>query len=161
MSAQTELAAARDDVLHTRARMAETRAEIDATISRRVQRVKARLDVVQLVRDHPWPALAAAAGVGALISATGADAKAASAAAAAARQAGAATATAARQAGATAASAAREAGAATVAAVQQAPETTRSASRGIRHYLDSMAGGLALKLIDSLREHPVDHPSPT
>jgi hypothetical protein len=38
-----------------------------------------KLNVVQLVRDHPWPALALAVGAGVLLSGSGADVKAAAA----------------------------------------------------------------------------------
>ena len=42
-----------------------------------MQAVKQRLDVAQLVRDHPWPALGAAVVLGAFVGGSGADEKAA------------------------------------------------------------------------------------
>ena len=67
------------EIERTRERMSGTVAEIDARISERVEAVKERFDVVQLIRDNPWPALASALGAGVLLSATGADTKAAGA----------------------------------------------------------------------------------
>jgi hypothetical protein len=65
------------DIALTRERMSETIAELDARISGRVAVVKERLDLKQLVVDHPWPALAVALGLGVLLAGTGADTKAA------------------------------------------------------------------------------------
>jgi hypothetical protein len=65
------------DIAATRERISETIAELDARITERVTVVKERLDVMQLVEDHPWPALAVAVGIGVLLAGTGADAKAA------------------------------------------------------------------------------------
>ena len=65
------------DIALTRERMSETIAELDARISDRVTVVKERLDLVQMIEDHPWPALALALGVGVLLAGTGADTKAA------------------------------------------------------------------------------------
>jgi len=65
------------DIALTRERMSETIAELDARISHRVEVVKEKLDVMQLVQDHPWPALAVALGFGVLLAGTRADAKAA------------------------------------------------------------------------------------
>jgi ElaB/YqjD/DUF883 family membrane-anchored ribosome-binding protein len=67
------------DIALTRERMSETIAELDARISERVAVIKERLDLTQLVEDHPWPALAVAVGVGVLLAGTRADAKAAQA----------------------------------------------------------------------------------
>ena len=64
----------RRDIELTRERMSSTLAQLEH-----------KLNVVQLVRDHPWPALAAAVGVGVLLSGSGADVKAAAATAAATR----------------------------------------------------------------------------
>jgi hypothetical protein len=64
----------RRDIELTRERMSTTLAQLEH-----------KLNVVQLVRDHPWPALAAAVGVGVLLSGSGADVKAAAATAAATR----------------------------------------------------------------------------
>jgi ElaB/YqjD/DUF883 family membrane-anchored ribosome-binding protein len=65
------------EIARTRERMSSTVAEIDARVSDRVEGAKDRLNIVQLVRDHPWPALAIALGTGVLLSATGADTRAA------------------------------------------------------------------------------------
>ena len=88
MTARDEITAAHDDVARTRAQMADTAAEIEAQLSRKVNAVKARFDVPQLVRENPWTAIAVATAIGVSISASGADARAAEAATAAARQAG-------------------------------------------------------------------------
>jgi hypothetical protein len=64
----------RRDIELTRERMSSTLAQLEH-----------KLNVVQLVREHPWPALAAAVGVGVLLSGSGADVKAAAATAAATR----------------------------------------------------------------------------
>ena len=77
------MAEAADDVRYdmamTRQRMADTLAEIESRVSNTVDGVKAKLDVMQLVRDHPWPALAVALAAGYALAATGADSAAASA----------------------------------------------------------------------------------
>lgn len=61
----------------TRERMADTVAEIEDRISEKTAAVKQKMDVLRLAADHPWPALAAAFAAGLLLSATGADRKAA------------------------------------------------------------------------------------
>src|SRR5947199_6527165 len=58
----------RRDIELTRERMSSTLAELEQ-----------KLNVMQLVRDHPWPALALAVGAGVLLSGSGADMKAAAA----------------------------------------------------------------------------------
>jgi|SRR5690348_1387133 len=58
----------RRDIEQTRERMSTTLAELEQ-----------RLNIMQVVRDHPWPALAVAVGAGVALSASGADAKAAAA----------------------------------------------------------------------------------
>src|SRR5918992_4896305 len=64
----------RRDIELTRERMSSTLAQLEH-----------KLNVMQLVRDHPWPAVAAAVGVGVLLSGSQADVKAAAATAAATR----------------------------------------------------------------------------
>jgi hypothetical protein len=64
----------RRDIELTRERMSSTLAQLEH-----------KLNVMELVRDHPWPALAAAVGVGVLLSGSAADVKAAAATAAATR----------------------------------------------------------------------------
>ena len=75
-----QITAAHDEVARTRARMAETVSQIEARVTGRMDAVKAKLDVVQMIRDNPWTALALATGIGAAISASGSDEKAARAA---------------------------------------------------------------------------------
>jgi hypothetical protein len=58
----------RRDIEVTRERMSSTLAELEH-----------KLNVVQAVRDHPWPALAIAVGAGVLLSGSRADVKAAAA----------------------------------------------------------------------------------
>ena len=70
--------------------MAETTADVRRDIELTRERMSSTLDqlehklnVAQIGRDHPWPALALAVGAGALLSGSKADVKAAAAAAAA------------------------------------------------------------------------------
>ena len=70
--------------------MAETTADVRRDIEMTRERISTTLaqlerktNVVQIVKDHPWPALAAAVGVGVLLSGSRADIKAAAATAAA------------------------------------------------------------------------------
>jgi hypothetical protein len=58
----------RRDIELTRERMSSTITELEQ-----------KLNVTQMVRDHPWPALAVAFGAGVLLSGSGADVKAAAA----------------------------------------------------------------------------------
>jgi len=58
----------RRDIELTRERMSSTITELEQ-----------KLNVSQMVRDHPWPALAVAFGAGVLLSGSGADVKAAAA----------------------------------------------------------------------------------
>ena len=85
------------DIALTRERMSETIAQLDARIAERVGAVKEKLDPMQWAQEHPWPALAAAVGVGLLLAGTGADAKAARATVKAAKSAPGATADLARR----------------------------------------------------------------
>ncbi len=62
----------RRDIEMTRERMSQTIAELER-----------RLDVLEVVREHPWPCIAVAAGAGFLLAGSGADVKAAGAAASA------------------------------------------------------------------------------
>ena len=70
---------ARLEVEAARERMSETVGEIEAHLVERVDVVKRRMDIGALIREHPWPALAAALGAGVLLGASGADARAAKA----------------------------------------------------------------------------------
>ncbi|MDQ6635114.1 MAG: hypothetical protein M3Z10_10220 [Gemmatimonadota bacterium] len=129
-----DVAAAREEVARTRAHISDTIDEIGTRITAPVHAVKDRLDIVQLVRDHPWPALAAAIGAGVLVSASGADAKAASIAKAKAV----------------------DAGAATVRAARGLPDNARGAAHGAARaagsYVDGLAGTLLLAVIRRLSE---------
>jgi hypothetical protein len=58
----------RRDIEQTRERMSSTIAQLEQ-----------KLNVVQVVKDHPWPALALALGAGLALSASGSDTKAAAA----------------------------------------------------------------------------------
>lgn len=64
----------RRDIELTRERMSSTLAELEQ-----------KLNLTQVVKDHPWPALALAVGAGVLLSGSGADIKAAAATATATR----------------------------------------------------------------------------
>ena len=87
-------AAVRQDLAATRERMSGTIAELEQRVSgtidgvkQKVGDVKQKVDVIALVRQHPWPALAAAFVAGVALSASGADRKAARATTRAAKQA--------------------------------------------------------------------------
>ena len=71
------IADARLEVVAARERVSETVGELEAQVAERVDAVKRRADIGTLIRDHPWPALAVALGAGVLLSATGADERAA------------------------------------------------------------------------------------
>ena len=144
MPAPDEITAAHDDVVATRARMAETIAQIEGRVTGQMDTVKAKLDVVQMIRDNPWTALALATGLGAAISATGTDAKVASAAAEKTREAAALAAEKAKQAGSAAAEALKGAPAA-------AKATASSAKGGVMAHLDELAAIAVEGFIDRLK----------
>ena len=75
----------------TRAQMSRDIDQLEARAAEKVQSVKQRLDIGQLVRDHPWPALGAAVVLGAIVGGSGADEKAAVATVAGAKAAASAT----------------------------------------------------------------------
>jgi hypothetical protein len=77
----------RREIAHTRERMTETIDQIDSEIAERVSAAKRKVNVVELAREHPWPALTIALALGALVGGSGADEKAAAATAAAAKRA--------------------------------------------------------------------------
>ena len=64
----------RRDIEMTRERMSTTLAQIEK-----------KMNLMQIVRDHPWPAIAVAVGAGVLLSGSGSDIKAAGATVAATR----------------------------------------------------------------------------
>lgn len=67
--------------------MARDVAAIKDHVTTPLRTAKQRLDVAQLVREHPWPALGAAVLLGSIVGSSGADVKAASATAAGAKRA--------------------------------------------------------------------------
>jgi hypothetical protein len=73
------------DTADIRSEMAATRDQMSRDVDELTARAKQRLDVVQLVRDHPWTAVGVAVALGAVIGGTGAEEKAAVATAAAVR----------------------------------------------------------------------------
>lgn len=64
------------DATDIRREMANTRDQMARDVDELKARAKQRLDVVQLVREHPWTALGVAVAVGATLGATGAEEKA-------------------------------------------------------------------------------------
>lgn len=142
MTAPVEVAAARDEVERTRAHISDTIDEIETRLIAPVKAVKQRLDLMQLVRDHPWPALATAIGVGVAVSVSRADIKAAT----------------------IAKEKAIDAGTAAARIGRELPTTARGAAAGARRaaasYVDGLAGSLLLAFIDRLRE-PHSSPAPT
>jgi hypothetical protein len=80
-------AAVRQELAATRERMSGTIVELEQRVSGRIDSVKQKIDVVGLVKEHPWPALTIAFATGLALSATGADRKAASATTQAAKRA--------------------------------------------------------------------------
>jgi ElaB/YqjD/DUF883 family membrane-anchored ribosome-binding protein len=141
MTAQPELSAARDQVQQTRAHLFETLDELEAKFTEPAKAVARRLDVVQVVRDNPWPALAVAVGVGVAISTTGAD-----------RKAAAATVEGAKKAGAAAADGTRRAAAATAEAVRQTPQRAAGLAGIVGAQLDGLVASMLLGFVEKLRE---------
>lgn len=129
-----DIDAARDDVLRTRAQLADTLAQLSERVTGPIATAKEKLNLVEVARNNPWPALAVAFGAGALIAATGTDARAASAA----RMAGEAGVEGARKAALTAAQAARS-----------APSRSR---RAFGDAADAIATRCVLSLIGALKE---------
>jgi hypothetical protein len=142
MTAHVEVATARDEVERTRAHISDTIDEIETRLIAPVKAVQQRLDVMQLVRDHPWPALATAIGVGVAVSVSRADVKAAT----------------------MAKEKAIDAGTAAARAARELPTTARGAAAGAKRaaasYVDSLASTLLLAFIDRVRE-PDSTPAPT
>jgi hypothetical protein len=75
-----DINAARDDIQRTRAQLADTLAELSDRVTSPINAAKEKLNVMELVRNHPWPAIAVAVGAGAFVAASGSDVRAASAA---------------------------------------------------------------------------------
>lgn len=134
MSAQPDIAAARDDVQRARTQISDTISEIEARVTAPVRAVTNRLDVGRVIQEHPWAALATAVGVGALVAVTGTDRRAASVAADAARK---------------GAEKAREGGAASVRLAQEAPSRSRLALGSV---VDAIGAKVAITIVNALRE---------
>jgi ElaB/YqjD/DUF883 family membrane-anchored ribosome-binding protein len=156
MSTESQIAATREELAAVRSRMSDTVAEIEARVTApvaevrgRVGAVKDRLDVVQLIRDNPWPALAVALGAGVVVAASGADRKAASAAVDASRTAAQKSAEALKSGARSLKSAATDAADSGAEHARQAPSRARGAIVGA---LDSLAAKVAVSLIERLRE---------
>lgn len=149
MSTHPEITATRDELTRVRDRMSDTVAELEDRLMAPVEAAKSKLDVVQLVRDHPWSALAVALGAGVAVDASGADRKVASAAADATRSAANRTADAAKAGVRSLQSAVSTAAESTADTARTAPSRARGAIVGA---LDSLAAKAALSLIEKLRE---------
>jgi ElaB/YqjD/DUF883 family membrane-anchored ribosome-binding protein len=134
VSAQPDIAAARDDVQRARTQISDTISEIEARVTAPVRAVTNRLDVGRVIQEHPWAAIATAVGVGALVAATGADRRAASVAADAARK---------------GAEKAREGGAASMRLAQEAPSRSRLALGSV---VDAIGARVAITIVNALRE---------
>jgi hypothetical protein len=74
-----DMEAVRGEIAATRAQMADTIASLEARVSDTVQGVRRAVDPLEHARNYPWLALAAAVGLGAALSATGRDRRAAAA----------------------------------------------------------------------------------
>ena len=86
-AAPNTTAGARQDIAATRERISDTIADIEQRMSDKVASAKAKVDVVGLIKENPWPALVIGFAAGLALSATGADRKAARATADAAKRA--------------------------------------------------------------------------
>jgi ElaB/YqjD/DUF883 family membrane-anchored ribosome-binding protein len=143
-------AAARQDIAATRERMSGTVAELERQISGKIESVKQRVDLGTLVRQHPWPALAAAFVAGVALSASGADRKAARATVQAAKRA---PETAKRGASATAAGVAQLASAAVERIRGSSEDEIVGADDGKQHGgLKAKAAGVLQAQVAQLRE---------
>ena len=74
-----DLSLVQHEMEETRERMSGTLAALESRVTGVADGVKEKLDVSQLVKEHPWPALATAIVAGVALSATRADEKAAGA----------------------------------------------------------------------------------
>ena len=72
-----DMARAQEEMAETRARMSDTVSALETRVSEIAGDVKEKLDASRIVKEHPWPALAAAIVAGVALSATRADEKAA------------------------------------------------------------------------------------
>jgi hypothetical protein len=135
VSINPEISAARHDVHHTREQLSYTIDELEQRLTAPVRAVRERLDVGQAVQQHPWIAVAAALGAGALVATTGAD----------------------RRAATVVAEKARQGGAAGVRAAREVPSRGREAIAGA---VGALGAKLAMTLIEALREPRVPTPTP-
>jgi hypothetical protein len=140
MSASSDIAAAREDVVRARGHIADTLAEIESRVTAPVATVKSRVDVGQLISRHPWPALGVAVSTGIAIAMSQADAKAATLAAEKAKQ---------------VAKKSVEVGRRTPS---RAGEVVRSARSGVWRYVDGLAAQLATSLISALGDSGATSP---
>lgn len=131
-----EIAAVREDVLRTRAELSDTLAQLSDRVTSPITTAKQKLNIVEAARNNPWSALAIALGAGALLSATGSDARIASAAV---------------QAGQAGAESARDAAKASAEYVADSARTAPSRARqAIGDVADSLATKGLLALIAAL-----------
>ena len=65
----------REEMARTRTRMSETIDALEERVQQPIERAKERLNVLELARQHPWPALGIALLAGFALAATRADAK--------------------------------------------------------------------------------------
>jgi ElaB/YqjD/DUF883 family membrane-anchored ribosome-binding protein len=129
MTSNAEIAEAREQVRRTRERLESTYEAIGDRVTAPVRHTVSALDVAQLVRDHPWPALAVAVGAGVALATTGLDRRAATATAQTARQ----------------------VGTSTVRAARATPSRTRGA---VVAATDSLATRVVTSFVSALRERP-------
>jgi len=94
-----DVARAQQEISNTRARMSGTISALESRVGEITGDVKEKLDASRIVKEHPWPALAAAIVAGLALSATRADEKVADAAVDAAKRGSAAAADGLRHAG--------------------------------------------------------------
>jgi len=139
-NAPESTAAARQEIAATRERMSSTIAELEQRVSGTIDGVKRKVDVVALVKQNPWPALAVAFVAGVALSASGAD-----------RRAARATARAAKRAPETAKRGASQVVSATTAGVSQLADRLRGSSDDDAARTDE-ASGLKAKATGVLRE---------
>ena len=74
-----DIESARDDIARSRAQLADTISELTDRVTSPINAAKERLNVMELVRNNPWPALAVAMGAGAFVAASESDVRAATA----------------------------------------------------------------------------------
>jgi hypothetical protein len=134
VSAQPDIAAARDDVQRARTQISDTISEIEARVTAPVRAVTNRLDVGRVIQEHPWAALATAVGVGVAVAASGTDRRAGSLAADAARK---------------GAEKAKEGGVAGARIAREAPSRSRQALASV---FDAISAKVAVTIVDALRE---------